>query len=217
MNDMMDPVMFAALVAAITVVAAMLVLGTVALALTVSRRRRPEADPAEHEGHADIGEFTADTLNPSARAATARAAATELERHWASTTAPRRSTSAPPDYRPATSAHSTTNEASQPRQRMASAPPSASRRFPTPVPPRPDPASSGFFAQDDENEGISAFDPALRRPMLENDWTEDEGSTEIFSAHNITDAAMAFVDFDDGPTRLGKDKGPPAWARPPAR
>lgn len=213
MNDMMDPVMFAALVAAITVVAAMFLLGTVALALTISRRRRAEADPAEQDGHADIGEFTADTLNPAARAATARAAATELERHWASTTTPRRPSSPPSDYR----SPSMTNEA-QPRQRMASVPPHASRRIPTPVPPRPDPAASGFFAQDDENEGISAFDPALRRPVLENDWTEDEGSTEIFSAHNITDAAMAFVDFDDGPTRLGKDKqAPPAWARPPAR
>jgi hypothetical protein len=71
----------------------------------------------------------------------------------------------------------------------------------------------GFF--DEEDSSLSHFDPTQasaqgRRPMPPADpvygspeWTEEEGATEIFSAHEPEESAAAFADFEnEEPTRL---------------
>lgn len=62
----------------------------------------------------------------------------------------------------------------------------------------------GFF--DEEDSSLSRFDPSApgRTPSYEAafgtpEWTEEEGATEIFSAHE-GEAEGAFADFEEQPT-----------------
>ncbi|MEQ1566537.1 MAG: hypothetical protein ABMA64_12920 [Myxococcota bacterium] len=62
----------------------------------------------------------------------------------------------------------------------------------------------GFF--DEEESSLASFDPSRMRQFDAQfgtpEWTEEEGATEIFSAHN-EEMEAAFADFDRGNTPAG--------------
>lgn len=67
----------------------------------------------------------------------------------------------------------------------------------------------GFF--DEEESSLARFDPSRREatpynevPFGTPEWTEEEGATEIFSAHNAGELSeFAFAEADEEASRLG--------------
>jgi hypothetical protein len=193
----MSVAVFSALVAAVTVIAAMSLLGAVALMYSSSRRqgapRRYSLDP--HEGHgAGLSYDTQDSHDTQDTLDT-------RDRHWAPPV--RRDPPSDPADRPTTPMDEDAAPTRLFRPHVLTTGPQG--------PQRPGPPQQGFFAEEEGEEyGLSTFDPVLRRavgPLA--DWADEDGSTEIFSAHIVTDAEYAFADFEDSPTRLGAPDQPP--------
>lgn len=217
LDGSMNVAVFAGLVAAIAVVAAMSLLGAVALMLSASRRNSAKEAKAQegpappvahgrtvaqvHAGYATGGSGyvstpSQDTIAPR-RPAPERIPADRRREELQAYAPPGwgHETSSDPQDRPTT-----------PSERSPSAP---IRRPTLREPPSPTvraraPSAEQFFEEEEGEEyGVSTFDPLLRRGAPTPDWAEEEGSTEIFSAHSTPEAEFAFAEFEEIPTRLG--------------
>lgn len=182
----MSVAVFAGLVSAVTVVAALSLLGAVGLVLSSARRKQvaaPVAVVIPEAGDRSTADepFTPypwETLNQRDRprpSAVQRFAPPPL----------------PPEDRPTTPIE----DGAVPVRRHRSVSPPPDRRAAEP---------QRFFEEEEGEEyGLSTFDPLLRRGTPTPDWAEEEGSTEIFSAHNTTDGGFVFAEFEEVPTRVG--------------